>query len=137
MEDAVNLYTSLIPGSRIVEISRNGEIAFTATFELGGGEYMALQGGPDFKFNESFSILVRCGDQAEVDKYWDALTADGGEESMCGWLKDRWGLSWQIIPDALAEALSDPDPARAQRSMEAMLQMRKIDVAAIENARAG
>jgi predicted 3-demethylubiquinone-9 3-methyltransferase (glyoxalase superfamily) len=103
-------------------------------FELDGEEFTALNGGPQFNFTEAISLFVRCESQEEVDYFWNALTADGGEESQCGWLKDRFGLSWQIIPNRLMEALSDPDPGRAQRAMQAMLQMQKIDVAEIERA---
>jgi len=106
----------------------------TVAFELEGQAFTALNGGPLFTFNESFSLFVRCGSQEEVDYFWNAFTADGGEESQCGWLKDRYGLSWQIIPQRMMELLGDPDPGRAQRAMQAMLQMRKIDLAEIERA---
>lgn len=136
-EEAVTFYVSLFPNSRITSVQRNGEAAFVVEFVLDGMEAVAMNAGREFTFNESFSFTVRCQDQAEVDRYWDALTANGGEESQCGWLKDRWGLSWQIIPEALHECLGDPDPERAGRAMQAMLQMRKIDIAALERARAG
>jgi predicted 3-demethylubiquinone-9 3-methyltransferase (glyoxalase superfamily) len=102
-------------------------------FELDGLTFVALNGGPQFTFNESVSFLVHCETQEEVDHFWDAFTAEG-EESMCGWLKDRYGLSWQIVPDRLMELLGDRDPGRAQRAMQAMLQMRKIDIAELERA---
>ena len=95
---------------------------------------MGLNAGPQFKFNEAVSFFVNCKDQAEVDYYWEKLTADGGEESMCGWLKDKYGLSWQIIPQSLGELLGDPDPVKSQRVMQAMLQMQKIIVADLESA---
>ena len=104
------------------------------TFELDGEEFIALNGGPQFTFTEAISLFVRCESQEEVDYFWNALTADGGEESMCGWLKDRFGLSWQIIPNRLMELIGDPDPGRAQRAMQAMLQMRRIEIAEIERA---
>lgn len=148
-EEAATLYVDLFkarPGtptgeSKVVEVSRYTEAgpgepgtAMVATFELDGQEFIALNGGPQFSFTEAFSIFVRCESQEEVDYFWNALTADGGEESQCGWLKDRFGLSWQIIPDRLMELIGDPDPGRSQRAMEAMLQMQKIDVAEIERA---
>jgi predicted 3-demethylubiquinone-9 3-methyltransferase (glyoxalase superfamily) len=138
-EEAIAFYTSLFGDSAVGDVMRAGDDGpvISATFRLAGQEFMALNGGPAFNFTEAISLMVRCEDQAEVDRLWDALTADGGEESRCGWLKDRFGLSWQIIPDRLMELLSDPDPARAQRATQAMLQMQKIDVAALEAAAAG
>jgi predicted 3-demethylubiquinone-9 3-methyltransferase (glyoxalase superfamily) len=136
MREAVNFYVSLVPNSRVTDPSPV-ETSPTMRFELDGVEYMALEGGPEFKLTEAFSLFVRCKDQAEVDRYWSALTADDGEESMCGWLKDRWGLSWQIVPDALVDGLSDPDPETSQRVLQAMFQMRKLVVADLEKARAG
>ena len=106
----------------------------TCTFELEGQEFMALNAGPIFKFTEAISFFVKCETQEEVDYYWNNLTADGGAESQCGWLKDKFGLSWQIIPNALGELMGDKDPAKAQRVMQAMLQMRKIDIAALQKA---
>jgi predicted 3-demethylubiquinone-9 3-methyltransferase (glyoxalase superfamily) len=137
IEDAVNCYVSLFPNSRVISTQRNGDSVQMMTFELDGDEVMALNGGPMFKFNEAFSFYVRCEDQAEVDRYWDALTANGGEESQCGWLKDPWGLSWQIVPKALEEGLSDSDPERAQRCLQAMFKMQRLNVAELERARAG
>ena len=144
LEEAVTFWTSVFPDGRVLEISRYGDgapmpagTAMSAQFELNGQEFMALNGGPEFQFTPAVSFFVRCKDQAEVDHYWERLTADGGEEQPCGWLKDRFGLSWQIIPDALPAALGDSDPAAAQRALQAMFQMKKIDVAAIERARAG
>jgi predicted 3-demethylubiquinone-9 3-methyltransferase (glyoxalase superfamily) len=109
----------------------------TVEFTLAGGSYIGLDGGPHFKFTEAVSFTIHCEDQAEVDYYWDALTADGGAPSQCGWLKDRFGLSWQIVPRQLIALLKHPDPGRAQRAMEAMLQMKKIDIAAVERAADG
>ena len=148
-EEAATLYVDLFksrPGtpageSKVIEVNRYTEAgpgepgsAMVVSFELDGEEFTALNGGPQFNFTEAVSFLVRCESQDEVDYFWNALTADGGEESQCGWLKDRFGLSWQVIPNRLMELLGDPDPGRSQRSMQAMLQMRKIDVAELERA---
>jgi predicted 3-demethylubiquinone-9 3-methyltransferase (glyoxalase superfamily) len=137
-EEAMALYTSLFPGSRVGDAMRGPDGALiSGTYELRGQRFMVLNGRGDFSFNEAVSLFVDCEDQDEVDRLWDALTSGGGEESQCGWLKDRFGVSWQIIPRALMEVLGDPDPARAQRGMEAMLAMRKIDIAALRAAQAG
>ena len=141
-EEAARFYTSLFDNSRIVNVDRfenagpAGDVT-VVTFELDGVQYQAMNAGPEFKFNESFSLLVDCEDQAEVDRLWNALTAGGGEESMCGWLKDKYGLSWQIVPRRLNELLADPDKEKAGRAMQAMLQMQKLDVRALEEAAAG
>jgi predicted 3-demethylubiquinone-9 3-methyltransferase (glyoxalase superfamily) len=141
-EDAMKLYTSIFPDSRVIEERRypdgapngmSGKI-MTCTFVLNGLEFMALNAGPVFKFNESVSFFVKCEDQAEVDKYWNALIANGGQESQCGWLKDKFGLSWQIIPKQLGELMGSKDPVKASNVMQAMMQMRKIDVAKLEEA---
>ena len=139
-EEAAEFYTSVFPNSRIVEVTRYGSAGpraegtvMTVTFDLDGRRIGALNGGPDFKFNEAVSFTVECADQGEVDHYWNALS-EGGEEGPCGWLKDRYGLSWQIVPKALQELLVDPDREKAQRVMGAMLQMGKIDVAELERA---
>jgi predicted 3-demethylubiquinone-9 3-methyltransferase (glyoxalase superfamily) len=139
-EEAAALYTSVFPDSRIVSVTRYGEAgpgpvgsAMTVVFVLEGQEFIALNGGPIFKFNEAVSFSIDCSSQDEVDHYWDRLS-EGGEESQCGWLKDRFGLSWQVNPRVLGEMLSDPDPARAKRSMEAMLRMKKIDIAELRRA---
>jgi predicted 3-demethylubiquinone-9 3-methyltransferase (glyoxalase superfamily) len=140
-EEAINFYTSLFKNSKIIEMSRypegvpgqSGQV-MTATFELEGQQFMALNGGPQFKFNESVSFLVDCDSQEEVDHFWNKLTENGGEEQPCGWLKDKFGLSWQIIPRILGELMTDPDPAKSQRVMQAMLQMKKIDIAALKAA---
>jgi predicted 3-demethylubiquinone-9 3-methyltransferase (glyoxalase superfamily) len=136
-EEAMNYYVSVFPDSRILNVSRHDGKVVTGSFQLAGQEFMALNGGPQFKFTEAISLFVKCKDQTEVDALWAKLTADGGEESQCGWLKDKYGLSWQIIPDALGELLGDKDPARAGRAMQAMLQMRKIDVAGLQRAADG
>ena len=144
-EEAANFYVTLLPNSHVDNISRSPAdtpsgpegMVLTVDFTLAGQQFQGLNGGPDFKFNESISFSIDCEDQAEVDRLWDALISDGGEESVCGWLKDRFGLSWQIIPRRLPELLRDPDPARAQRAMEAMLKMVKIDVAELERAADG
>ena len=140
-EEAMNLYVSIFNNSKILSLNRYGEGApvpagtvMTATFQLEGQEFMALNGGPHFKFTEAISLFVNCETQEEVDTLWAKLTADGGEESQCGWLKDKFGLSWQIIPSALGEALGNPDPAKAQRAMQAMLQMKKIDIQKLKDA---
>ncbi|MEE1793725.1 VOC family protein [Streptomyces sp. BE308] len=140
-EQAANHYVSIFGGdSRILDVTHYtaaspGETGsvMTVQFRLAGQEYVALNGGPQFPFTEAVSLSVDCEDQAEVDRLWDALT-EGGEESMCGWLKDKYGLSWQIVPRALAEVLRDPDPARADRAMKAMLGMRKLDIQALRDA---
>ncbi|HEX2192362.1 MAG TPA: VOC family protein [Acidimicrobiales bacterium] len=141
-EEAANHYTSVFPNSRIVDVSRYGEagprpegMVMTVDFELDGHEFVALNGGPDFSFNEAVSFQVNCESQDEVDHFWSRLT-EGGEEGPCGWLKDRFGVSWQIIPTRLMELLADPDRQRSQRAMQAMLGMKKIDVAALEQAAA-
>ena len=142
-EEAAALYTSLFPDSRITDVTKyedadpSGNTVTIVTFALAGREFVAMNAGPMFKFNEAISIAVDCDSQEEVDKYWNALTANGGEESMCGWLKDKYGLSWQIVPTRLNELLADPDKERAGRAMQAMLQMRKLDVAALEAAAEG
>jgi predicted 3-demethylubiquinone-9 3-methyltransferase (glyoxalase superfamily) len=140
-EEAVNFYTSLFKDSKIISISRYGEgapkpagTALTVIFQMNGQEFMALNGGPEFKFTEAVSLFVDCESQQEVDNYWAKLTADGGEESQCGWLKDKYGLSWQIVPNALGGLLSDPDPAKSKKVFDALMQMRKIDIATLERA---
>jgi predicted 3-demethylubiquinone-9 3-methyltransferase (glyoxalase superfamily) len=141
-EEAMLFYTSVFKNSKAGEVSRFGEGAprpagtvMTAVFEIEGQQFMALNGGPEFNFTEAISFHVSCKDQREIDELWEKLTAEGGEESQCGWLKDKFGVSWQIVPAALGELLGAPDPATAQRVMQAMLQMRRIDIAALERAR--
>jgi predicted 3-demethylubiquinone-9 3-methyltransferase (glyoxalase superfamily) len=137
-EEAMNFYMSVFKNSRVHSVTPgpNG-IAQSVTFELEGQQVMALNAGPQFKFNEAISFFVDCKTQEEVDELWAKLTADGGEESRCGWLKDKYGLSWQIIPSALGGMLSDPDPAKSQRALQAMLQMQKIDIEGIRKAYEG
>ena len=141
-EEAATFYTSVFPGSRIVEISRYGSAGprdegtvMTVEFELGGQRFTALNGGPEFTFSEAISFQVSCETQDEVDSYWSTLSK-GGEEGPCGWLKDRFGVSWQIVPKVLPELLADPDRERAQRVMAAMLKMRKIEIGELERAAA-
>jgi predicted 3-demethylubiquinone-9 3-methyltransferase (glyoxalase superfamily) len=139
-EEAMNFYVEVFGDAKVGEVSRYGEggpgpagAVMSATFDLRGQQFMALNGGPDFPFTEAVSFYVACETQEEVDDLWEKLTA-GGEESRCGWLKDRFGLSWQIIPNALGELLNDPDPVKSQRVMQAMLQMGKIDIAGLRRA---
>ena len=139
-EEAVAFYSSIFKDSKVLETSRYGDAGpgpkgsvMTIRYLLNGQEFIAINGGPHFKFTEAISFHVSCESQEEVDYFWKALT-DGGKESQCGWLKDKYGLSWQIIPTALHRLLGDPDPGRAQRAMQAMLQMQKIDIAEMERA---
>ena len=140
LEEAMEFYTRIFPGSSVGNVARYGEAGpgepgtvMAADFVLDGLGFRGINGGPEFTFSEAISFSVACADQSEVDYYWDNLVA-GGEESMCGWLKDRFGLSWQIVPTRLYELLSDPDPARAQAAMQAMLGQRKIVVSELEAA---
>lgn len=134
-EEAMHFYASVFKNSKVGEVSRGPDgKAFTVNFQLEGQEFIALNAGPVFKFNEAISMFVRCEDQAEVDYYWEKLTADGGEESMCGWLKDKYGLSWQIVPNELGNYISGPDPVKAGRAMQAMLKMRKLDITQLKQA---
>jgi predicted 3-demethylubiquinone-9 3-methyltransferase (glyoxalase superfamily) len=141
-EEAANFYTSVFPNSRILDVSYYGPdtprpegTVLTVTFELDGQKFVALNGGPEFQFNEAISFQVSCEDQEEVDRYWDTLT-EGGEPGPCGWLKDRYGVSWQIIPTALPRLLGDPDREKANRVMQAMLSMGKIEIEGLEHAAA-
>ena len=147
-EDAVNFYTSLFKNSKIVRILRyTEEVAensgrpvgsvLTIEFEIEGRKFVALNGGPLFKFNESVSFVINCETQEEVDYFWGELTADGGEESQCGWLKDKFGLSWQVTPTVLIDMLHDKDPEKAERVMKAMLQMQKIEIPKLKAAYGG
>jgi predicted 3-demethylubiquinone-9 3-methyltransferase (glyoxalase superfamily) len=134
-EEAMNFYTSIFKNSKIGDISRGAEgKALSVTFQVEGQDFMAFNAGPEFKFNEAISMFVNCQTQEEVDELWSKLTSDGGEESMCGWLKDKYGLSWQIIPNALGELMGDSDPVKAQRVMQAMLKMNKIIIADLKQA---
>src|SRR5436305_13496056 len=142
-KEAMHFYTSIFKNSEIVSVSRYGEgspgqagTVMTATFILDGQPFMALNGGPHFKFTEAISFFVNCETQEEVDELWEKLT-DGGEKSRCGWLKDKYGLSWQVIPSALGQMLSDPDPVKSARVMQAMLQMDKIDIEKLKQAYSG
>jgi predicted 3-demethylubiquinone-9 3-methyltransferase (glyoxalase superfamily) len=141
-EEAASFYTSLFPDSRIDRINRaagdnpstaEGDV-LTVDFTIGGRSFIALNGGPEFRFSEAISLSIDCADQAEVDRYWEALIAGGGEHSVCGWLKDRFGVSWQVIPRALPELLASADRDAARRTMEAMLTMTKIDVDRLREA---
>jgi predicted 3-demethylubiquinone-9 3-methyltransferase (glyoxalase superfamily) len=141
-EEAAKFYVSIFKNSKMGKVVRYGDAGpgpkgsvMVASFEVEGQEFTALNGGPQFKFNESVSFVVHCKTQQEVDYYWDKLLAGGGQESMCGWLKDKFGLSWQITPDALLELVSDPDPAISQSVMKAMMQMRKIDIEGVKQAK--
>jgi predicted 3-demethylubiquinone-9 3-methyltransferase (glyoxalase superfamily) len=141
-EAAAKHYTTIFPDSRILSVDRapaetpSGpkDMVLTVNFELFGQSYIGLNGGPDFQFSEAVSFSIDCDDQAEVDRYWDALLSGGGQESVCGWLKDRFGVSWQVIPRQLPELLSSPDREAAGRALEAMLKMVKIDVKELEDA---
>jgi predicted 3-demethylubiquinone-9 3-methyltransferase (glyoxalase superfamily) len=143
-EDAASFYVTLLPNSRIDRVRRSpadtpsgpaGSV-ITVEFTLAGMQYIGLNGGPEFNFNEAVSFQIRCDGQQEVDRLWESLL-DGGTEIQCGWIKDRWGLAWQIVPVRLEELLNDPDPGRARRAMEAMLKMIKIDIADLEKAADG
>ena len=142
-EEAANLYVSVFPNSKILSATRYGEggpgpagQVMTVSFELDGQTFTALNGGPMFTFSEAVSFVIDCKDQAEVDHYWDRLV-EGGSPSQCGWLKDRFGLSWQVVPTELHTLIGDPDPAKARRATEAMLGMVKLDIAALRAAHAG
>jgi predicted 3-demethylubiquinone-9 3-methyltransferase (glyoxalase superfamily) len=143
-EEAANFYVSVFPNSKLGEVQRYPEGApsaagtvMTAAFELDGEPFTALNGGPLFQFNESISFVIDCADQAEVDYFWDKLTADGGKPVQCGWLKDKYGVSWQVVPKALYETTRGPDAAGNQRAFDAMMQMVKLDVAKLKAAYAG
>jgi predicted 3-demethylubiquinone-9 3-methyltransferase (glyoxalase superfamily) len=148
-EEAAKLYVSIFGRSRIVRVTRYGEegrevhgrapgTVLTVAFELEGQPFTALNGGPVFKFNEAVSFQVMCETQDEIDRFWNGLSAGGDEKArQCGWLKDKYGLSWQIVPAVLSELLADPDPAKAGRTMKAMLQMKKLDIATLKRAHAG
>lgn len=143
-EEAATFYVATFPNSKITDVARYGPgspgpegSVMTIAFELNGARVVALNGGPHFKFSEAISLVVNCDSQDEVDRVWDALTSNGGTPSQCGWCKDRWGLSWQIVPVRMLELLQDKDPERRKRAMGAMLQMTKLDVAALERAADG
>jgi predicted 3-demethylubiquinone-9 3-methyltransferase (glyoxalase superfamily) len=142
-EEAMKFYTSIFKNSKVGNVTRYGEAGpgpagsvLTASFEINGMEFTALNGGPQFKFTEAISFQVPCESQEEVDYYWDSLS-EGGQEQQCAWLKDKFGLSWQIVPTILPKLLGDPDRAKANRVMQAMLKMQKIDIAKLQQAAAG
>ena len=136
-EEAANFYTTLFENSKINDVMRAGDAVMGVSFQLAGQQFTALNGGPSFNFSEGVSLYVDCKNQAEVDELWEKLIADGGEESRCGWLKDKFGVSWQIIPSALGELMGDKDPEKAQRVVQAMLKMNKIIVADLQKAYEG
>ncbi len=140
-EEAINFYTSVFKNSKIINTARWGKAGpgpegslMTATIQLEGQDFMLLNAGPMFKFTEAISFFVNCKTQEEVDYYWEKLTADGGQESQCGWLKDKYGLSWQIVPDVLGSLLNGKDAGKSGKAMQAMMKMRKLDIAALQKA---
>jgi predicted 3-demethylubiquinone-9 3-methyltransferase (glyoxalase superfamily) len=143
-EEAAEYYTSVFPGSKIGKVGHYTEAGpgepgsvLAVEFTANGQKFVAINGGPEFTFDEAISFQIYCDGQDEVDQYWATLTADGGEESVCGWVKDKFGLSWQVIPKGLIELIGDDDPEKAARATEAMLKMRKLDLAEVERAHAG
>jgi predicted 3-demethylubiquinone-9 3-methyltransferase (glyoxalase superfamily) len=147
-EEAVKFYVSIFKQSKILKIARYNEAArkasgrpkdsvMTIEFELDGQRFLALNGGPNFKFNEAISFVVHCETQAELDRFWKKLSADGGQEIECGWLKDKYGVAWQIVPAILGDLVSDPDPEKSQRVMQALLKMKKLDIKKLKSAHAG
>ena len=143
-EEAAQFYTSVFKNSRILSVSRYGDAGpgpkgsvMVVSFQLEGQQFTALNGGPLFKFSEAFSFVVSCENQQEIDYYWNKLTSGGGQESQCGWLKDKFGFSWQIVPTALGKLMTDKDPKKANRVMQALLQMKKLDLATLEQAAEG
>lgn len=133
-EEAMRFYASIFTRSKVLSVNKAGERVMSVAFELEGQKFMALNAGPQFRFNEAVSFFVSCETQQEIDDLWEKLTADGGSPGRCGWLKDKFGLSWQIVPKDLGSMLGDPDPGRASRALNAMLQMNKLDVAALRAA---
>jgi len=143
-EPAAEFYVSIFKNSRILNVSRYGDAGpgpkgsvMVVNFQLAGQEFIALNGGPPFKFSEAFSLVVNCENQKEVDEYWSKLTSGGGQESQCGWLKDKFGFSWQVVPAELGKLMSAKDRARANRVMQALLQMKKLDIAKLQRAADG
>ena len=143
-EEAANFYLSVFKNSRITNIThytdagpREAGLVLTVEWEIDGQRFVGINGGPEFTFDEAISFQIDCKDQAEIDYYWDALLADGGEESQCGWLKDKFGVSWQVVPEGMETLFADPDKGKATRAMKAMLGMKKLDIAALEAAAAG
>jgi len=143
-EEAANFYVDLFDDGRILNVARYpegspgpaGEV-MTVEWELNGQKFVGINGGPQFQFSEAVSFMISCKDQEEVDYYWDRLTADGGKEGQCGWLSDRFGLAWQVVPEGMDEVFNDPDPAKAERSMAAMMKMKKLDIAELRAAAEG
>lgn len=142
-EQAADFYLSVFPNSSITNVTRYPEnsmreagMVMTVDFELDGNPFTAINGGPEFKFDEAVSFLITCADQEELDRYWDQLS-DGGSQGPCGWVKDRFGLSWQVVPEGMEELFADPDPHRVERAMQAMLKMSKLDIAALQRAADG
>ncbi len=143
-EEAANSYVSIFKNSKVVSVTRYGEAGpgpkgtvMVVEFQIDGQKFVALNGGPLFKFTEAISFVVNCETQEEVDYFWEKLTADGGAESMCGWLKDKYGLSWQVVPTIAIEMMQDKDPEKSQRVMKAIMQMKKIDIPTLKQAYAG
>ena len=143
-EEAAEFYTGIFPDSRITLVThftenapRPAGMVMTVEFELDGQRFVAINGGPEFAFDEAVSLAIECESQEEIDHYWDALTADGGEEGPCGWCKDRYGLSWQVVPTGMDQLFADPDQSRAERAMRAMFGMKKLDLAALREAADG
>ena len=133
-EEAMTLYTSTFKNSKVISVNRAGGKVMSVEFEVNGQRFMALNGGPHYKFTEAISLFVGCETQQEIDDLWSKLTADGGAPNRCGWLKDKFGLSWQIVPTTLGRMLSDPDPAKSKRTLDAMLQMQKLDLKQLQQA---
>ena len=136
-EEAMNLYASIFKNSKVVSVNKAAGRVMSVQFELEGQRFTALNGGPHHPFTEAISLFVSCETQQEIDELWAKLTADGGAPSRCGWLKDKFGLSWQIIPTTLGRMLSDPDPAKSKRALDAMLQMDKLDLTRLQQAYQG
>jgi len=143
-EEAANFYVDLFDDGRILNVARYPEGSpgpagkvMTVEWELNGQKFVGINGGPQFQFSEAVSFMISCKDQEEVDYYWDRLTADGGREGQCGWLTDRFGLAWQVVPEGMDEVFNDPDPAKAERSMAAMMKMKKLDIAELRAAAEG
>lgn len=140
-EEAAQLYCSIFPNSKIVHVTRYGDAGpgpkgsvMVVAFELDGQQVLALNGGPRFELTEAFSLAIECKTQEEIDRYWSALTAGGGQPGQCGWLKDKFGLSWQVVPDSIGRLMTDPDPAKSKRVMAAIMSMTKIDLAKLDRA---
>ncbi|HVY01503.1 MAG TPA: VOC family protein [Candidatus Nanoarchaeia archaeon] len=133
-EEAMNLYVSIFKNSKVLNVAKNGDQVFQVSFELDGQQFMAINAGPLYKFTEAISFYIDCEDQAEVDYITEKFITNGGTQENCGWIKDKFGLSWQIIPKALGELMSDPDPIKSQRVMQAMLKMKKLDVEGLKKA---